>query len=401
MRIPVSAGHCLLWLVLGAFTSLTLSGCGGGGGNSSTGTQNSSSATQTNSGSNDSGTSGSGTQIGFYANVQANDIAWDPVNQRIYLSIPSSAGAYGNTVQALDPVARAWGVAGFAGSEPNLLSLSKNSKYLYVSLRGAPNVQRLALPALSADTTIALGSDSLNGPYYALDLQAAPNSDETVAVIRGVPGVSPSEEGGVAIYDNATLRPNTLCGWIQPGCANNSGGIFPPLYDSFQWNADGSAMFLGGTYFDFYTVPVTAAGFGTLKDYAGMVAGSGTHIHYDSVTHYVYDDGGKVIDPASGAIVGTFTPSFWGTGVMVPDGSLGKVFFLGQPQSVWGSSTYYLQSFDINHFTLIKSVALTNVTGTPQRLIRWGTNGLAFNTTTLTGSSQHGAVYVIDGAYVP
>ena len=328
-------------------------------------------------------------------NIQANDLAWDPVNQVIYLSLPSVDGSNGNTVQILDPGTGRLGASAFAGSEPNLLSVSSTSKYLYVSLNGASNVQRMVLPGLQPDVVIALGADQIDGPFYAMDLQADPASDQTVAVVRGTPQFSPQEEGGVLIYDNATARPNVLCGWIESGCRNTNTG----LYDSIQWSKDGTEMFAANnetTSFDFYTVPVTSTGFGTPIDYGNLVPGFGSDIHYDATTGDVYDDDGEVIDPLSGAVIGTFAAS----GLMVPDGSVGKAFFIGQTTAQFGSQNFTIESFDISKFTPIASLTLTNVAGVPTHLIRWGTNGLAFTTTSGGNSTVSGKVYLVSGSIV-
>ena len=111
----------------------------------------------------------------------ANDLAWDAVNQVIYLALPSVDGTNnGNSIQVLNPVDGTLGALSFAGSEPNLISVSANSKYLYVGLNGASNVQRMTLPNLVKDITIPMGSDTFNGPFFAMDVQAAPNADGTV-----------------------------------------------------------------------------------------------------------------------------------------------------------------------------------------------------------------------------
>jgi hypothetical protein len=259
--------------------------------------------------------------------ILANDLAWDPLNKVIYLSLPSIDGANGNRVQVLNPITGALGNSAFAGSEPNLLSVSQNSKYLYVGLDGSFNVQRMTLPNLALDIEIPLGSNLYDGPLLAMDMQAAPNAAGTVAVVRGTPNFNPEEEGGVVIYDDGVARPNVLCGWNQSGCINSNSG----LYDSIQWNPDASRIFAANyedTAFDFYTIPVTPAGFGTPADYPGIISYAYDHIHYDAVTNYVYGDGGEIIDPTIGFLVSTFAAS----GLMVPDGALGKAFFLGQTQ---------------------------------------------------------------------
>jgi hypothetical protein len=266
------------------------------------------------------------------------------VFQKIYLSFPSADGANGNAVQVMDPVTGAMSANVFVGSEPDLLAVSATSKYLYVGVNGSAAVQRLTLPTLATDVKIALGSGSNDGAYFASDLQASPTSDGTVAVVRSVSGISPAEEGGVVIYDDATARSSALCGFIQIGCVGNTGGW---LFDSIQWNAGASVMFAANnedTGFDFYTIPVTASGFGKVTDYSGLAGGFGSAIHFDSVTKYVYDDNGAIIDPVAGARVGVFDAS----GLMTPDGSLGTAFFLGQSNSEFGSGTYTVTSFNMH-----------------------------------------------------
>lgn len=327
-------------------------------------------------------------------NLPANSLAWDSKYQRLYLSLPSAAGANGNAVQVVEPTTGELGVNVFAGSEPNLLSVSPNSSYLYVGLDGASVVQRLTLPSLGTDIQIALGNNSAFGPYFASDLQASPAADETVAMVKSVAGISPAEEGGVVIYDNGVARPDVLCGFSGIGCTEGTNG---DLFDSIQWNSDASLMFAANnedTGFDFYTIPVTATGFGKITDYPGLAGGFGNAIHFDPVTQYVYDDNGSVIDPAAGTLVGTFDAS----GLMVPDGSLGKAFFLGQNSSDVGSGTYTVTAFDIHRMTPIATATVSNVIGSPTHFIRWGTNGLAFTSANIGTSG--GAVYILSGSFV-
>ena len=83
-------------------------------------------------------------------NLPANDLVWDPYAQRIYASMPSSYGTNGNTIAVINPsTGKVLGYY-FAGSEPNQLALSSDSKYLYVGLNGNYSVQRLILPELYA-----------------------------------------------------------------------------------------------------------------------------------------------------------------------------------------------------------------------------------------------------------
>jgi uncharacterized protein (TIGR03437 family) len=328
-------------------------------------------------------------------NIPANSLAWDPNSQKVYLSLPSADGPNGNAVQVLDPVTGRLGANVFVGSEPGLLSVSATGKYLYTGLNGASAVQRVTLPSLGLDVKIPLGSGSY-GPYFAGDLQASPMADGTVAVVRDVTGESPSEEGGVLIYDDAVLRPNFICGWIQIGCTGSTGAW---LFDSIQWNATASVLFGAnneGSGFDFYTAPVTASGLGKVTDYSGLAGGFGNSIHFDRVTGYVYDDNGSIIDPVAAAMVGKFDAS----GLVVPDGSLGRAFVL--TESGFGSSSYTLTAFDMTRLTPIATATITNVIGAANHLIRWGPNGLAFTTKAEPGfsTSPAGAVYILSGSFI-
>jgi len=318
--------------------------------------------------------------------VAPNDLAWDPVNQVIYLSLP-------NTVQALNPTTGAFGISASVENEPFLLSVSQTSKYLYVSQMGASTVQVMTLPNLDNEATIQLGSDPYWGPLYALDLQAAPNSDDTVAVVRGTPASSPAKVGGAIIYQNGTALPDVLCGFGALNCLNTS-----DLFDTIQWKSDATQMYAANdetTGFDFYTISVTPPGFGAVTDYPGLLPGFYLRIHYDVTTGYVYDDDGYVVDPSSGTVVEIFPAS----GLVVPDGKLGKVFILGQTEQESGTSTYTLESFDIQNFTPIATLTIPNVVGYPTNMIRWGTNGLAFITNTEAPLIE-GATYIVSSSFV-
>lgn len=154
----------------------------------------------------------------------------------------------------------------------------------------------------------------------------------------------------------------------------------------------------GGTLPDdnFYTLPITASGFGTATEYPGIMLGWGP-IHYDATTGYVYSDGGEVINPANGAVVGNFNTS---ATFMVPDGSVGLAFFLSQTPADGTATTYTIKSFDINTFTPVGTLIIQNVNQYPTRLIRWGTSGLAFTTSTGFGASATGALYIINSSFV-
>ena len=64
--------------------------------------------------------------------LPANDLVYDPGTHRIYATVPSSAGAIGNSVTAIDPETGQIGPSVFIGSEPGRLALSDDGMYLDV-----------------------------------------------------------------------------------------------------------------------------------------------------------------------------------------------------------------------------------------------------------------------------
>lgn len=337
-------------------------------------------------------------------NIIANDLAWDPVNQVIYLSIASSAGSNSNTIQVLNPVTGVLRQSVLVASEPDLLSVSANSKYLYASansvylyanMGGSNSVQRFVLPGLTPDISTSLGTDPYGFPFIAMDLQASPASDGTVAVVRATTRAIPKEEGGVLIYDNGVARPDVLCGFREPTCPPDGA-----IYDSIQWNPSATEMYALDNEDDhpwFYSIPVTSAGFGTVTSYGNPWAKFlDDTIHYDAPTQLIYGDDGEVINPATGSGSGDFATS----GLGVPDGKLGVMFVLS---SSWQGTQWTLSWYDINNFTLIGSMTINNVVGTPTHLIRWGSNGLAFTTQYWlpngAGYTKAGSVYLVTGSF--
>jgi len=310
-------------------------------------------------------------------NQKVNDLVWDLTHQLIYLSVPSLGASNGNTLIALNPLTGNIMASQFAGSEPDRLAISSDDQFLYVGIDGASAVQRFTLPSLLPDIKYSLGADSLAGPQYAVDLGVAPGLAHTTAVSRGVSNISLYAYGGMAIYDDATLRPTTA-----PGHG--------PLFDSLQWGSD-TAIYSNDSEvssFDIYKLTVSAAGVVLSKDYPNDFSGFNVLIHYDAGTNLIYTDDGFAINPANGLHVGAFQAS----GLMVPDSSLNSAFFLGQTASQAGTQNFAIEAFNLTTFAPYAEIVIPGVQGNPRHLIRWGVNGLAFN-------DDAGFVYVLNAPF--
>ena len=304
-----------------------------------------------------------------------NDLVWDSTHQLIYLSVPSVAGANGNTISALDPITGMVQSSEFAGSEPDVLAISDDNQFLYAGIDGASAVQRFTLPNLLRDLKYSLGAASTYGPTYAADLQVAPGLPHTTAVSRGIFNTNVHALGGMVIFDDGTARPTIAS---------------VNLYDSLQWGSDTSiyANNNESTGFDFYVLNASSSGLILSKDYQNEFSTFYTSIHYDRSTKLVYSDDGYVINPANGQHVGAFQAS----GLMIPDSTLNSAFFLGQTASQFGTRDFAIESFDLTTFAPVAEIVVRNIHGYPLHFIRWGTNGLAFN-------DDAGYVYILNSPF--
>lgn len=323
--------------------------------------------------------------VGYFSTVVqqgAADMVYDSNQGVIYFSVPDTAANNPNTISVLDPATGNIVNSAYAGSKPDRLALSSGGTYIYVGIDGANSVKRFTLPGLTADLTIPLGSNAYFGSYYALDIAAAPSAPHTIAVALANFGVTPAEQGGVVIYDDATARPNRLPGFSGTG----------DLFDSLQWGATNADLYAANnedTEFDFYTASVDANGVTLDHDYPGTFSAFLANIHYLASTNLVYSDGGQVINPDTGTQAGSYPAS----GIMVPEAALGEAFFVGQTQAQFGGNYYTVESFDLNQYTPIASITIGPLTGNPSSIVHWGSDGLAV-------SASGGQIYLITGQFV-
>lgn len=333
---------------------------------------------------------------------EVNDLQWDNARNTLYISQPGTSTKRPDTVEAIDPISLVvlWTYSPGTGSEPDHLALSADGKYLYVGLDGKGTVERLALGNQTAtpDISIPLGSDSNLGAYYAMDIEADPVQSTTIAVARGIPpSVSIVQAvGGVAIYDNATQRPNVITPTTQAGDV---------LLDTIQWSPDGTQIYAANNENfegDFYQLGVSANGVSLVSDHPNFFPVPNLRIHLDPTTKLLYGDDGLVVDPATATQKGNFVSS----GIMVPDASVGNAYFVGQSAADVQTVAYEVESFNLNSFSPVAQLHLYQVEGVPQHVVRWGSNGLAFSTKRLTNcvvspcSIQDGRLYVIYGPFV-
>jgi sugar lactone lactonase YvrE len=290
--------------------------------------------------------------------LPTNDLVYDQPTQRIYASVPSSAGSIGNSIIPIDPTNATLGSSVFVGSEPTKIAQADDGQTLYVGLDGAASVRRFSTATQTAGQQFALGLDSFYGAYALSDLAVAPGNPGLVAVARQHRGVGPSE-AGVAVFDNGVQRTNTGPGHIAGA-------------DLLVFSNSASTLYgAGQSGLSTMTVDVSGITVNNTKPFNG-----GTSIKF--ANGLVYGGSGQVMDPATGVIVGTFAGlnSGFFPPLIAIDAPNNRVFFLtGQ------SPVAQLRAYDINTFVPLGSVNISGVSGfSASSLVRWGTNGVAFRT---------------------
>jgi hypothetical protein len=324
-------------------------------------------------------------------NVQANDMVWDPKSQRIYLSIAGSNAAHPNTITAVDPTTLQFGNSISAGPGANRIALSSDSSWLYAGIDTNGTVQRYSLPGLIPEITISLGTGTGSLRNSAFDIEPDPVAPNTIAVSQYA---SVSQPGTVIIYDGATPRPASVTG---------VDGQLGPLW-SLCWNNDGTKLF--SAFSAQATQPVdvfSVISTGVQLIQSSRPASMGA-IHYSALTGDVYGNYGLIYNPSTNDLSNRLPISVLGvfSGLTTPlaiDDSLGLAWIVFQTVSNQ-SSQKTIAAFDLKTNALLGSIEVSNVTGTPTKLIRWGTNGLAFLTQDPSAPLQGDGVYIVSGAFV-
>ena len=327
----------------------------------------------------------------------ANDIAWDPAHGLIYASVPAASGSVGSLV-AFNPITAATSSPVAAGSNPNQLTVTSDGSELWVGEDGTGSVQRFALPALTPNLQFTLPTSGAQ-IRTALSLRAAPGSADTVAVLLTEPDFGGFDSNGVAIYDDATQRPT--------GIGSSTSGL-----TALEWGANDTTLYGNqgeyGTWgLEVLGVDRSGVSVATVYPYEfSEVLANEQRVHFDVATGHLYGDDGRVVDPATGNLVGTYnlqgiiTQSNFST-LCVVDSAQGLVFILGQTENQWQSNTgYTIRVFNRSTFQLLNSLTIPQFNGTPQQFIRWGNAGLAFNTVAQQNTNQISTLYLVDGNFV-
>ncbi len=181
------------------------------------------------------------------------------------------------------------------------------------------------------------------------------------------------------VYDDNVKRLNFVPGW---GGSQN-------VYDTLAWGASDQILTGAPTTGPLSEFQVSQSGAALLA--TGTASFNKGELHSDFGTGLIYSDDGKVADPRTQAIVGSYNAS----GLVAPDSSLNRVFILGQTQAQTNTNNFTIVSFDEKAYTVVSSITLQNLLGSPIELVRWGNSGLAVLTMNQGGGGSQGMLYLV------
>lgn len=290
-------------------------------------------------------------------NVSTNDLVYDSVTDKIYVSIPSSNGSNGNSIGVINPGNYTLENTIFIGSEPSVLAISDDGQFIYSGFNGTSTIRKFEVSTQTAGIQFGLGSDRL-GSFYAEDIEVMPGQPNTIAVSRKNIGITPRHEG-VAIYDNGVVRSTTT----------------PDHTGSNKIEFTSSSTLIGfnneSTEFGIREMFVNSAGINVDNTYRRVWLGAGMDFSYYGNKMYAHD--GTVIDVTNAPFVsGNFANV---DGPSVYDTSTGLICYASS--DVAGNIVF--QRFNPNTFLIENSIPISVATGDVENITTCGRGCIAFN----------------------
>lgn len=294
--------------------------------------------------------------------VCASDLIWVPASEKMILSLPKKAAAYGNTLQFFDPQSGTMENSIPISGDPGKLAVSEEGHFLYVGLNSIASVARFDLIAGVVDLQFPI-----NAGHLALDMAVVPGKPGSVAIVREshLPANVRRTEG-IALFQDGRQLPLTTPVYYEPSTSiafsTNPARLYG--YDGLSWESA------------FRRFDVGTAGITPITVTRGLIGGADRRIHFDS--GLIFASSGTVIQPESLTVV-TNIADISASALCKPDVASGLLSFLTEKSGHWFLRQYHHTTYD-----LAREIRIPGLLGQPKSLTRWVTDGLAF----LTSSNQ-------------
>jgi len=115
--------------------------------------------------------------------VPANDLVYNAANGKIYASISSAAGSWGNSIVSIEPTTGHLGTPVWMGAEPGAMAVSARGRYVYATLRGAAAVRRLDTINNTTDRQFYMFGEFGN-PLFGTCVATFSEDEDSIAVCR-------------------------------------------------------------------------------------------------------------------------------------------------------------------------------------------------------------------------
>jgi DNA-binding beta-propeller fold protein YncE len=271
--------------------------------------------------------------------VYANDLCYSPFTDRLYLAVPGNRPD-GNAVLGLNPVTGTVEQRIEVGSEPTKIAVSKDGKYLYISMFGTPFIRR-------CDLATGLVEDAAGLEQYIAQYQDYyPDFAKLIETIPGAPLSIIAVKG----YDQFTVYDPT---GPRPQEANQGSGT-----RDMAISDDGQTLWVFQD--DQFNRPlkrysVDAQGISYVNSYPGLIEYGAFELAYQQ--NRLYMGSGQIFD-VSGGTPNLLTKINFGQDfgyphaemVPAPDNNDLFIFNTYDPDNLFSSTGYFLRTFDKNTF---------------------------------------------------
>jgi hypothetical protein len=284
--------------------------------------------------------------------LPAQGLVFDPVSGRLYASVPSRAGALGNSIVAIDPASGRIVDAAWVGSEPAALAVSSDGQYLYVGVDGAWSMRRLTLPDLEPDLPIEFGGSPFRRPLFAMDVAVQPGQPGRAVVQLRKSNNSYRE---LAVFQDGVRRIVSL----------------EFVTDQIEFSDDPEVLYAFNSHtseFALRRIRISNQGAVVLTVFPDVL------FHYDARFDHeaglLYFDTGLAVNGETGAKLGSYLPANSFASGVLADAGAGHVFFLRDA----------LEVYDLASRTLLASLPVPAELRASREIVRWGPDRLAWAT---------------------
>jgi len=284
------------------------------------------------------------------ANIEVADLVTDPVRQIVYASVAASSPSYPNQVVAIDPGTTSvlWSL--MVGTKPRQLAISKDGTRLYVSLWGSGSVRVIDPDTRRACLDFPIGRfDGPHGPLAAREMEVLPGSPDIIVVSTWQASGAGGER--TYVFDHGCPRPVHTAHYA---------GVITLASDTEVYAHDDTTS-------EYPLARLIISGEGVQEEWRYEKVFHDFHLDLLYSGGRVYATTGEVI--LAGAPI-KFAGNFNAKGQLAIDPALDRLFVLRSSKQV---SVYQASTLQ-----WVKDVTLPGSVGEEgQRLVRWGSDGLA------------------------